>query len=130
MATVRGSKHPVPRFVIMPKDVFISHSSIDRAFARDVCTQLEQQGISCWIAPRDILPGQVFAKAILDAIDSARVLVLILSASANESPFVESEVNRAFSQRKSIMALRVEDVKPTGALELYLARHHWNASVQ
>lgn len=38
-------------------DVFISYASSDKPVADAVCAALEQRGIRCWIAPRDILPG-------------------------------------------------------------------------
>jgi hypothetical protein len=42
-------------------DIFISYSSIDKAAADTVCSVLEKNGISCWIAPRDITPGRFCA---------------------------------------------------------------------
>ena len=74
---------------------------------------------------RDVPPGAVWDQAILRAIESCRAFVLILSTKANDSPFVNNEVNRAFAQRKAIFTFRVEDVLPSGYLEFYLARHHW-----
>jgi hypothetical protein len=41
----------------MTRPVFISHSSLDKATADQVCTFLEDQGIVCWIAPRNVPPG-------------------------------------------------------------------------
>ena len=41
----------------MKHDIFISYSILDKAIADAVCTQLEKQGIRCWIAPRNILAG-------------------------------------------------------------------------
>src|SRR6202521_1760864 len=107
------------------KDVFISHATEDQSRAAEVCQLLEARGIACWIAPRDVAPGAVWDQAILRAIESCRAFFLILSARANDSPFVNNEVNRAFSQRKAIFTFRVEDVVPSGSLEFYLARHHW-----
>ena len=49
----------------MTHDVFISYSSVDRTAADTVCSILEQNGIGCWIAPRDITPGLDFAEAII-----------------------------------------------------------------
>jgi hypothetical protein len=51
--------------------------------------------------------------------------VLLLSSSANESPFVKTEVNYAFGHRKAVYTLRIENVEPSKALRLYLARHQW-----
>ena len=52
----------------MAHDVFIRYSSIDKTAADIVCSILEQNGVSCWIAPRDITPGLDFAEAIIDGI--------------------------------------------------------------
>lgn len=109
----------------MQKDVFISHSRTDKDLAGRVCGFLEKRGVSCWIAPRDVTPGAVFDEAIIEAIDCAQAMVLILSGQANASAFVKGEVNRAFSKGKTIFAFRVEDIAPSGSLELYLARHQW-----
>lgn len=109
----------------MPTDVFISYSKPDRAVADDVCALLERRGIACWIAPRDVAPGLVFDEAILDAIDGAHSIVVVLSRNANQSQFVKNEVNRAFSKGKAIFTLRIEDITPSKGLELYLARHQW-----
>src|ERR1700674_5582373 len=107
------------------KDVFISHATEDQSRAAEVCQLLEARGIHCWIAPRDVAPGAVWDQTIVRAIDSCRTFLLILSAKANDSPVVNNEVNRAFAQRKAIFTFRVEDVRPSGSLEFYLARHHW-----
>lgn len=111
----------------MPRDVFISYcySKEIKELADTVCEFLEKQGITCWIAPRDITPGEEFMIAISDAIDASQALVLIFSNDANKSPFVISEVHRAFARGKKIFTFRVEDVLPGRSLGFYLERHHW-----
>ncbi|HTC65146.1 MAG TPA: toll/interleukin-1 receptor domain-containing protein, partial [Candidatus Saccharimonadales bacterium] len=109
----------------MTRDVFISHAGDDASVAVEVCALLEKRGVKCWMAPRDVAAGSVWDEAILDAIESSRVFLLILSRSANQSQFVKNEVNRAFSERKPIVTFRIEDVMPGRSLQLYLARHHW-----
>jgi len=109
----------------MTRDVFISHAGDDAIVAAEVCALLEKRGLKCWMAPRDVAAGSVWDEAILDAIETSRVFLLILSKSANQSQFVKNEVNRAFSQSKPIVTFRLEDVLPGRSLELYLARHHW-----
>jgi hypothetical protein len=109
----------------MAKDVFISYSSHDKSITNEVCEFIEKRGVACWIAPRDVTPGAVFDEAIIDAIETTQALVLILSGSANESPFVKNEVNRAFAKGKAIFTFRIEGVTPGKSLEFYLARHHW-----
>lgn len=109
----------------MQKDVFLSYSTDDSLIAGRVCEFLEGRGIACWIAPRDVMPGAEFDEAILDAIDQTQAIVVILSKNANASPFVKNEVNRAFAKGKTIFTFRIEEIFPAGALEFYLARHHW-----
>src|SRR5882724_11997376 len=45
----------------MSHDVFISHASKDAASAQAVCGALETTHVRCWMAPRDILPGEEYA---------------------------------------------------------------------
>jgi hypothetical protein len=109
----------------LTRDVFISYSSRDRAIADAVCHRLEADGARCWIAPRDIPPGDSYARRIKDAIRQSRVLVVVLSAGANASPHVMREVERAVHYGVAILPLRIEDVLPSDDLEYFLATVHW-----
>jgi len=42
------------------RDVFISHASPDVKLAESICEVLESNGMSCWIAPRDIPFGYFY----------------------------------------------------------------------
>ena len=70
----------------MSHDAFITYSTHDKAVADATCAALEAAGIRCWIAPRDITPGAEWGEAIIDGINHCRVMILIFSASANDSP--------------------------------------------
>jgi len=48
----------------MNQDVFISYATPDKALADALCQHLEEHGLRCWIAPRDVLPGSVWGAAI------------------------------------------------------------------
>jgi TIR domain len=62
--------------------VFISYASQDAAVAAGLVEALERRGIACWIAPRDVKAGALYADAIVRAISGAKVFVLVLSESA------------------------------------------------
>lgn len=109
----------------MRRHVFISYSSEDRTAADAVYGALEDSGLTCWIAPRDIVPGSEYATQLVSAIASARLFVLLLSAAANKSPHVRREVERATSLDVPILAVRIEDVAPSQSLEYYLASTQW-----
>ena len=41
----------------MAHDVFVSHSVKDKAVADAIVARLEADSVTCWIAPRDVVPG-------------------------------------------------------------------------
>ena len=109
----------------MPHDVFISYSTSDKSVADAACAKLENQKIRCWIAPRDVLPGTEYGEAIVDGINACSVFVIVFSMSANESPYVNREVERAISKGKVIVPFRIEAIRPTKSMEFFLGNTHW-----
>src|SRR4029453_3485597 len=109
----------------MAHDVFLSYATQDKPTADAVCARLEQHGIRCWIAPRDILPGRDWRTSIVEAIGSARALVLMLSAQANSSSEVPKEILQATQRSLPIITFRIEDVTPSGSLSYELNSIHW-----
>ncbi len=109
----------------MAHTVFICHSSNDKQVADAACAALEAQRIPCWIAPRDILAGEEYGKAIVDALASCQIVLLIFSGHANDSPQVRREIERAVSKGKIIVPFRIEDVMPSDAMEFALSNTHW-----
>jgi TPR repeat protein len=109
----------------MAHKVFICHSSSDKQVADAACAALEAQRIPCWIAPRDILAGEEYGKAIVDALSSCQIVLLIFSGHANDSPQVRREIERAVSKGKIIVPFRIEDVMPSDAMEFALSNTHW-----
>ena len=110
----------------MAHDVFISHSTKDIALADAICAALEAgKKIKCWIAPRDIIPGDKWASAIVEAIDNSRIMVLIFSQNSNNSEDVLNELLLAKDSGVLIIPFRIEDILPKGEMEYYLKRTHW-----
>ena len=117
-----------PEVLVAPgleKVAFISYAAPDKETAFRLCRLLEEQGIGCWIAPRDVPPGADFGEAIIRAIEATKATLLLLSAHANTSIHVTHEVERATSKRKRVIPVRLEDVKPSRSLELHLATAQW-----
>lgn len=108
----------------MAHDAVISYSSRDKLQADAICNRLESRGIRCWIAPRDVGLGE-YAESIVNAIEEARVMVLVFSANADQSPQVRREVERAVSKGTTIVPVRIEDAEMSKALELYVSSMHW-----
>ena len=109
----------------MSHDVFVSYSSKDKVIADSVIAALEQNGIRCWYAPRDIKPGEDWGRAISRAIEKSRVFLIIFSNYSNRSQRVLDEVNLAISNQAVILPFRIENLEPDGAMRLHLSSRHW-----
>src|SRR2546423_10779776 len=109
----------------MPRDVFISHSAQDKKVAETICGALEQSGIQCWVAPRDVRPGGSFPGEITRAIQQSKVMLLIFSQHSNSSEQVLREVQLAVDCHVPIIRLRIEDIPLSDDLRYYLSTPHW-----
>lgn len=109
----------------MTYDVFVSYSSADRVLAEAIVHELESEGIDCWIAPRNILPGANYGEAIVAAIQDVEVMVVVVSDGANRSGHVPREVERAAAHNVSLVPFRIADITPSPSLEYFLSCQHW-----
>ena len=105
-------------------DVFLSYSSDDKTWADSACAVLERHRIRCWIAPRDITPGDEWGAAIIKGLNGSRIMVLIFSDHANASEQVRSEVERAISQEMTVLPFRSR-TSARRAMEFALGNIHW-----
>lgn len=111
-------------------DAFISYATHDRTTAYQVCSELEKNGLQCWIAPRDILPGADYGASIVSAIHRSNSIVLIFSRHANKSSYVRREIERAVHWNIPIVPLRIEVVSPSEAMEFFLSTHQWQDIIE
>jgi TIR domain/Bacterial SH3 domain len=109
----------------MGKHVFVSHSHEDLPAADLMVGALEERGVTCWVAPRDVPPGGSYAEALLNAIESASCFVLIYSKHSNVSSHVLREVERALTFGLNIVPVRFDDSAPSKSLDYLLATVHW-----
>ena len=104
---------------------FISHAKADARKAQEIAASLEERGLKCWIAPRDVTAGRAYGDEIIRGIESAKAFVLVLSKSSNGSGFVAREVERAVSKQKPIFVVRLGNIEPAPALELFISGTQW-----
>jgi len=109
----------------MSTDIFISFASQDRKVASTLCTSLENRGFNCWIATRDILPGENFQASIVQAIRRAKIMLLVFTANSNNSQEMTKELAIASQQKLIVIPLRVEDVAPSDAFAYEFATRQW-----
>jgi Mg-chelatase subunit ChlD len=110
----------------MAHDVFISYATAQRSLAFQLTEQFEANQVRCWVAPRDIVSGTVWVDAIMTAIDSSRLVLVLLSAEANKSPQVKREVNHAVDHGIPILPVRTENVPLHPRLWYILSDTHFH----
>lgn len=102
------------------KDVFISYKAEEFEIADWVKSTLEQNGISCWMAPMSIEGGKSYAYEIPKAIRECRAFVLILSKRAQESIWVPRELDQAITAGKIVLPFMMENCELRDDFNFYL----------
>ncbi len=109
----------------MSKQVFISHSSDDFELAEDLVRVLEDFGIDCWIAPRDIPAGKDWDVSIIDAIEKCSGTIFLISDNSNTSEQTKREVQIAVESNKWLIPICIEGVEPSKRFKFYLTSKQW-----
>ena len=95
----------------MKQDVFISYSSNEYEVANIVRTALKANGITFWMAPESIPGGSNYMEVIPTAISESKILVLLLSESAQNSKWVPKEIEQALNNNLIIIPFQIENCK-------------------
>lgn len=109
----------------MAYDVFISYSSRDQKVVEGLCAYLEAHKIRCFVAYRDIPRGVVWARAIVEALEESRMMVVVFSEHFNNSDQVDREIELASEDKKPILTFRLSNDAFKGAKKFYLTNINW-----
>lgn len=96
------------------KTLFISHSSLDKPFARLLATDLAEAGHSPWLDEWHIKIGESIPGSISRALQVSEYVLVILSNNSNKSAWVEQEWYTKYweeiNERKDkILPILIED---------------------
>jgi hypothetical protein len=75
-----------------PREVFLSHSSLDRDFATPLARDLRRHGIPVWFSRTNIVGAQQWHDEIGAALSRCDWFVLVLSPAAVKSRWVKQEL--------------------------------------
>lgn len=89
-------------------DIFISYSRKDKSVAEQICTSLQNQGISFFIDRKGIGGGMEFPAVLAEAIQESHIILFLASENSYGSKFTTKEITFAFNE------------KPTGTLLPYI----------
>ncbi len=113
---------------VSERDVFICHRTAepDQDIADAICTRLEERGLRCWIAPRNILAGsQNYERDILKGVENSRIFLLVSSFKSIYSEDCEMELKAAVLDGKALYSYRIDDTPYDGAFDKALSGVQW-----
>jgi hypothetical protein len=76
-------------------EIFLSHSSVDKTFVRQLTQRIENEGFRVWLDERALVAGDPLAKKISEAVDSANVILVVVSEVSIQSRWLSFELNKA-----------------------------------
>jgi len=89
-------------------DVFISHSSKDKAFAWRLRADLQVYGVKVWLDEEQLGLGKLLTPEVEQAIGEAKYLGLILSSNSEKSDWVRKECGFAQAKNLPILPILIE----------------------
>jgi len=109
----------------MAHDIFISYSTDDQKIVEGLSAYLEQNGIRCFVAYRDIPKGIDWAGAVTTAIENSRLMVVVFSEHFNQSKHVDREIALCIQEGKPILTFKIQNTTFTGTKKYYLQNLNW-----
>lgn len=103
---------------------FISHAHQYSSIAQKICSRLEENGISCWIAPRDISSGD-WAGSIMNGLSRADIFIFIIGEYSINSPECLKELTEATHTCSYIIPFKVDNTDLSPKMRYHLAPAHW-----
>jgi hypothetical protein len=85
--------------------VFVSHSSQDTWIAKQIAREIESRGAMPFLDEAQVDAGADFEEDILNFLERAHELVVLLTPWALERPYVWAEIGAAWGRRIPIVAL-------------------------
>jgi hypothetical protein len=107
------------------KHIFVSYSRIDEEVVSHIVAHLEQDGCNVWIDREEIKAGELWQKAIVEAVDNAYAVVLMLSSDSAVSDNVRREVDLAEGANKKLVPVLLAPVELPANLRYQLAGIEW-----
>src|SRR5215472_63855 len=93
--------------------IFLSHSTKDEGIVADLLRRVEGDGITFFLAPRDISPQQYWEPVLQRQIESADLFLLLYTKASRESEEVRKEVCEAARLGKEIWVVKDPEAEVT-----------------
>lgn len=108
----------------MAGEIFISYRRSDQAKAELLYRLLKERGVEAWY---DALleAGDDWRTKTAGALETAPIFVLLFSQAASESTDIAKELAAATLEKKLVVPVRIENIRPKGAFLYELASRNW-----
>jgi len=107
--------------VAAPAEVFVSYSRNDKDRVLELSGKLRAAGVSLWLDTSGIDGATLWGEQIVNALESAKVLLLMLSESAVRSDNVAKEVMLVSERKGHILPVHLEPTPIPSSLKYQLA---------
>ncbi len=104
--------------------VYLCYAPDDINAARACALIFESHGTPCWFTDRDMTSDRVWPQCVIEAIESAKFFVLLLSQRAVASAAIIPEINEARAAGRTILVLRARNVEKNRELAALLETAH------
>jgi hypothetical protein len=94
--------------------LFISHRDTHKFAANSLATELEQYGISAFVAHDTIEPMTTWQNEILRGLETMEAMLAFVTQDFHESIWVNQEIGFALGRKVPIVALKLEFADPAG----------------
>lgn len=101
--------------------LFISYSRKDNQFVDTLRSRLERNGIQVWLDRTDIQGGSKWRSDIVNAIEGAEAVLVILSRNSIQSDNVRKELDIAEGQKTKIIPVEIEPIELPSEFKYQLA---------
>ena len=111
--------------LLKPFDIFLSYKSEDFAWVSQLRTDLQKRGAKVWLDHSEIRPGDLFAAALEDGLESSQTVGLVVTPESLASGWVREEYYRALSLTKQKGLLLIPLILRDAELPGFLSGRHY-----
>ena len=109
----------------LPFDVFLSHSSKDKAVVHELAERLRGDGVRVWFDEWELRPGDSVPAKIEEGLERSRILLLFMSVNAFGSDWAQLEAGTfrfkdPLNKERRFVPVRLDDAEIKGSLGQFL----------
>ncbi|MCI5143058.1 MAG: TIR domain-containing protein [Candidatus Electrothrix sp. ATG1] len=94
------NNRPLAKVKVSKRDVFISHVAATEKIASIFRDELMKSDIGSWCEKAELLDDDIWRAVLLEAINTCKIFILILTHNSLKSDYIKQEIIQAFNRKK------------------------------